>query len=79
MVHFNRYTNEELIRVLDNGEYLRSPIIKTLYDRLSAYMKNEPDGSTNESVECPICVADLRIRYDAENELYELRYDTDNQ
>lgn len=69
-------TDDELIRVLDyNRQY--SKVIDELCKRLEKNIKDN-DVNINPKVECPVCLASLKVEIDTNNNIFDIKVDKDN-
>lgn len=60
---FTNYTNDELLRLVDDKRY-RSPLIDELCTRLEKRGEVAVQEDADFRVECPVCAAPLEAGYD---------------
>ena len=68
---FNNYTDDELLRLVDDKRH-RSPLIDELCARLEARGDVAVQEDANALVECPVCAAHLQAGYDTANNIFTI-------
>ncbi len=69
---YRHLSNEEFLVLLSYSRTY-SPIVESLCNRIEELSLVKEQNVVSDKVECPICKASLRVDFDLDNEIYQLK------